>query len=278
MIKGCSIRIALGCHAPTRVSRKKAFPRFGRVAKLATRFLPYCRRPRPLERQAAEIHKRMRSWRVSRADQERISGLFQGFLVERRRKRAVAAPNPASQGCVVQGLGLGTSGIGEWRSLVAHLVWDQRVASSNLVSPTTFFKSLISLTLAQVEGLPVQFAVPNPHPAGLTGWPVINISIAAARSTGGVASCRFPDRDPVIQGLALRAAVKCGARSSAGHLTAMAGWGEVASLPQDYADRLAVDRRISMLIMPDTSAHSTDCSVFGKSLLEKKFRRKIRQP
>ena len=26
--------------------------------------------------------------------------------------------------------------VGEWRSLVAHLVWDQRVAGSNPVSPT----------------------------------------------------------------------------------------------------------------------------------------------
>ena len=28
--------------------------------------------------------------------------------------------------------------VGEWRSLVAHLVWDQRVAGSNPVSPTKF--------------------------------------------------------------------------------------------------------------------------------------------
>ena len=28
--------------------------------------------------------------------------------------------------------------VGEWRSLVAHLVWDQRVAGSNPVSPTNF--------------------------------------------------------------------------------------------------------------------------------------------
>ena len=28
------------------------------------------------------------------------------------------------------------SRIGAWRSLVAHLVWDQRVASSNLAAPT----------------------------------------------------------------------------------------------------------------------------------------------
>jgi hypothetical protein len=26
--------------------------------------------------------------------------------------------------------------IGEWRSLVAHLLWEQRVAGSNPVSPT----------------------------------------------------------------------------------------------------------------------------------------------
>ena len=28
--------------------------------------------------------------------------------------------------------------VGEWRSLVAHSVWDRRVAGSNPVSPTTF--------------------------------------------------------------------------------------------------------------------------------------------
>jgi hypothetical protein len=27
--------------------------------------------------------------------------------------------------------------VGEWRSLVAHLLWEQRVAGSNPVSPTT---------------------------------------------------------------------------------------------------------------------------------------------
>ena len=28
--------------------------------------------------------------------------------------------------------------VGAWRSLVAHLVWDQRVGSSNLSAPTIF--------------------------------------------------------------------------------------------------------------------------------------------
>jgi hypothetical protein len=32
--------------------------------------------------------------------------------------------------------------VGEWRSLVAHLFWEQRVAGSNPVSPTIFFPSL----------------------------------------------------------------------------------------------------------------------------------------
>ena len=39
--------------------------------------------------------------------------------------------------------------VGEWRSLVAHLVWDQRVASSNLVSPTissNFLKTINKFT------------------------------------------------------------------------------------------------------------------------------------
>ena len=34
---------------------------------------------------------------------------------------------------------LGAAIVGEWRSLVAHLLWEQRVAGSNPVSPTTFF-------------------------------------------------------------------------------------------------------------------------------------------
>jgi hypothetical protein len=36
------------------------------------------------------------------------------------------------------GLNPGGSGVGEWRSLVAHLLWEQRVAGSNPVSPTIF--------------------------------------------------------------------------------------------------------------------------------------------
>ena len=30
----------------------------------------------------------------------------------------------------------GVDEVGEWRSLVAHLLWEQRVAGSNPVSPT----------------------------------------------------------------------------------------------------------------------------------------------
>jgi hypothetical protein len=38
--------------------------------------------------------------------------------------------------------------IGEWRSLVAHLLWEQRVAGSNPVSPTILpsMSSLIDLS------------------------------------------------------------------------------------------------------------------------------------
>ena len=35
--------------------------------------------------------------------------------------------------------------VGAWRSLVAHLVWDQGVASSNLAAPTSFPK-IVDLT------------------------------------------------------------------------------------------------------------------------------------
>ncbi len=34
---------------------------------------------------------------------------------------------------------------GEWRSLVAHLLWEQGVAGSNPVSPTNFFYRNISV-------------------------------------------------------------------------------------------------------------------------------------
>jgi hypothetical protein len=43
--------------------------------------------------------------------------------------------------------------IGEWRSLVAHLLWEQRVAGSNPVSPTTFSP------LGQVEDCPATAAI-----------------------------------------------------------------------------------------------------------------------
>jgi hypothetical protein len=34
---------------------------------------------------------------------------------------------------------------GEWRSLVAHLLWEQRVAGSNPVSPTNIFKGVATI-------------------------------------------------------------------------------------------------------------------------------------
>jgi hypothetical protein len=40
---------------------------------------------------------------------------------------------------------------GEWRSLVAHLLWEQRVAGSNPVSPTTFHGH--SCQIAELESL-----------------------------------------------------------------------------------------------------------------------------
>jgi hypothetical protein len=37
--------------------------------------------------------------------------------------------------------------VGEWRSLVAHLLWEQRVAGSNPVSPTIILDLIIQLML-----------------------------------------------------------------------------------------------------------------------------------
>ena len=36
--------------------------------------------------------------------------------------------------------------VGEWRSPVAHLVWDQRVAGSNPVSPTILIRKFFSVS------------------------------------------------------------------------------------------------------------------------------------
>ena len=45
----------------------------------------------------------------------------------------------AAQGCIPKAVTAGKTAPslnGDWRSLVAHLVWDQRVAGSNPASPT----------------------------------------------------------------------------------------------------------------------------------------------
>jgi hypothetical protein len=53
----------------------------------------------------------------------------------------------------------GSSGL--WRSLVARFVWDEDVAGSNPVSPTTVSSTIVSSTDEQEPGLrsaePVQF-------------------------------------------------------------------------------------------------------------------------
>jgi hypothetical protein len=50
---------------------------------------------------------------------------------------------------------------GAWRSLVAHLVWDQGVASSNLAAPTYFFRfsTYRFLLLFHPQFLPPGFAI-----------------------------------------------------------------------------------------------------------------------
>ena len=40
---------------------------------------------------------------------------------------------------------------GEWRSLAAHLVWDQRVAGSNPVSPTIFEQNPPEFDICQTK-------------------------------------------------------------------------------------------------------------------------------
>jgi hypothetical protein len=49
--------------------------------------------------------------------------------------------------CLFLIFALGELPVGEWRSLVAHLVWDQRVAGSNPVSPTIISATNKSLFL-----------------------------------------------------------------------------------------------------------------------------------
>ncbi len=45
------------------------------------------------------------------------------------------------------------SGVGVWRSLVAHLLWEQRVVSSNLTTPTIKIKELVFPLLPYYLGL-----------------------------------------------------------------------------------------------------------------------------
>ena len=55
-------------------------------------------------------------------------------LIAHVSARIIAARAIFGQGLVTCG---GISGIGAWRSLVAHLLWEQRVGGSNPSAPTS---------------------------------------------------------------------------------------------------------------------------------------------
>ena len=90
-----------------------------------------------IENAGPEIEKsaaRHQGTRRPRRRQGRNAGRSTSTLNDRRRRdqqRALRALRAAPAL-------LGASGpnVGEWRSLVAHLLWEQRVAGSNPVSPT----------------------------------------------------------------------------------------------------------------------------------------------
>jgi hypothetical protein len=51
--------------------------------------------------------------------------------------------------------------VGEWLSLVEHLVRDQGVGGSNPLSPTNYFQSLTILQILQIEPLVWRLWVPQ---------------------------------------------------------------------------------------------------------------------
>jgi hypothetical protein len=64
--------------------------------------------------------------------------------------------------------------VGEWLSLVEHLVRDQGVGGSNPLSPTIFFKHLQQIHLGATSVQWVQLAIWLPHSAcGNLGQPAL---------------------------------------------------------------------------------------------------------
>jgi hypothetical protein len=60
--------------------------------------------------------------------------------------------------CNIVMLKLCRTRVGEWRRLVAHLVWDQGVAGSNPVSPTIFVMKMRHLLIPVKAALTINFS------------------------------------------------------------------------------------------------------------------------
>ena len=77
-------------------------------------------------------------------------GIRRRCLIARGAARIIAARMTSGLCSMTCG---GIPGIGAWRSLVAHLLWEQRVGGSNPSAPTTVSKPAVNLQKAPVAQL-----------------------------------------------------------------------------------------------------------------------------